>query len=92
MARVKVTLTRGMRALLTDPGVAADLKRRMQPVLAAAQASAPVDSGEYRDSLDLWAEEHPTRSVVHVGSRAKHGLVVEASHGTLARALDSAGG
>ena len=81
----------GMRALLFAPGVRADLQRRGERVLAAAQASAPVDSGEYRASLRLIADDHPSRPAVHVGATVDYGMEVEADHGTLSRALDAAG-
>lgn len=96
MARPRVILNdAGVRALLTSPGVERELTARMTPVLAAARAAAPVDSGAYHDSLDIWTEVHTGRSrriAVHVGSRAAHGLQVEGAHGVLSRAFDALGG
>lgn len=92
MSRVRVKLnSAGMRALLNDPGLRADLTTRAERVLAAAKASAPVDSGEYRDSLHI-VDDTTDRAVVRVGSSAPHGLLVEMKTGNLARALDAAGG
>jgi hypothetical protein len=58
--------------------------------LAAAEASAPIDSGEYRASLRIVEAVHPSRVVNHVGAHAAHGMKVEANTGNLARSLDSA--
>lgn len=92
MAKVRVEPNgAGMRALLRDPGVRAELTRRAERVLAAAKESAPVDTGEYRDSLHV-IEDTTDRAAVRVGSDAPHGLLVEAKTGNLARALDAAGG
>lgn len=92
MARVKIKLNSpGMKSLLNDAGVAAELERRGQAVLATARATAPVDSGEYRNSLFLISAT-TDRAVVRVGTRAPHGGVVEWRTGNLAKALDSAGG
>lgn len=92
MARAKVVLNRaGMKALLNDPSVRAELTRRVGPVLAAAQASAPVASGAHKASIHM--EQATTdRAVVRVVADSDHSLVVEANTGNLARALDSAGG
>lgn len=92
MARPKVKLNSGgVRGLLNDAGVRAELRRRMGPVLAAAQANAPVESGAYRASLRI--EDATTdRAVVRVVADVDHAIVVEAKTGNLARAIDSAGG
>lgn len=92
MARAKVTLNSGgMRALLNDPGVAADLARRISPVLNAAKAVAPVASGAYRDSLHIEAAV-TDRVVARVVADVPYAVGVEAQTGNLARALDAAGG
>lgn len=92
MAHAKVTLNHaGVRALLNDEGVRTELTRRAERVLAAAKASAPVESGEYRDNLHI--EQATTdRAVTRVVGDTRHSLVVEAHTGNLARALDAAGG
>jgi hypothetical protein len=63
-----------------------------EKVLAAAKAAAPVDSGNYHDTLRL--EVHPRTGAndwarVQVVSGSKHGMKVESRHGTLGRALGS---
>jgi len=74
----------------------------MGPVLASAQASAPVVSGAYKDSLRLEMTTSAalgikfraggSRPVAVVLSDSDHAMSVEAGTGNLARALDSAGG
>lgn len=90
MARVKL-VSQGMRELLNAPGVTRDLERRGRSILAAATATAPVDTGAYRDGLTMWTA-HTDRTVVRIGSSARHSPLVEAMTGNLARALDAAGG
>lgn len=57
-------------------------------VLAAAQGSAPVVSGEYRDTLHL-EEAHTDRVVMRVATGVPYGMQVEATHNTLRNALDA---
>ena len=91
--RVKINQA-GVRALLSDPGVRAELERRAAAVEAAAKASAPVASGQYRDSIRAQSDSSPIdgRARATVGATAPHALVVEARTGNLARALNAAGG
>lgn len=90
MATTRVTLKHpGMAALLKSSGVRSFVTSRADAVLAAAQSSAPVDTGEYRDSLHI--EQATTdRAVVRVVAGTDHGIVIEARDGILARALDAA--
>lgn len=94
MASVRVVLNlAGIRELKRAPGVAADIARRADRVLASAKASAPVKTGAYRDGLRVEMDEHPiVGTVAHIGSTARHAPLVEASTGNLARSLDAAGG
>lgn len=92
MAGVKVKLNHGgMAALLRDPGVRAELTRRMERSEQAAKESAPVESGEYRDSIHI-EQDTTDRAAVRLVADSDHALVVEAKTGNLARALDAAGG
>ena len=92
MARPKIRLiSRGMKALLSDPGVGADLERRAERVAATARATAPVDTGEYRDSITV-VSEVTDRVVSRVVARDPKSHIIEARTGNLSRALDSAGG
>lgn len=89
-ARVRLN-SAGMRALLNEGGVRDMLTSRMQDALAAARASAPVESGEYRDGLGVF-QATTDRAAVRLGSTARHAPLVEARTGNIARALDAAGG
>lgn len=101
MSKTKVTLhSGGMDDLLKEPGVSALLEDIAGRVAATARASAPVESGTYRGSIEsgvvpATAAHIPFRKsrgrpvgVVH--SSAHYSLDVEAATGNLARALDSA--
>lgn len=79
----------GMKEVLNSSGTRSMLTDKAGPVLAAAQASAPVDTGAYKASLHI--EQATTdRAVVRVAGGTDHDWVVEAKTGNLARALDAA--
>lgn len=86
--RVKLN-SAGVRAILQSPEVAAELMVHAKRIAAAARASAPVETGEYRDSIAAFTDLHSDRVVAHVATTAPHGLLVEAHTGNLARALDA---
>lgn len=86
--RIKLN-TREMGNLLKGSKVRADLTSRMERALAHAKATAPVDTGAYRDGLHI--EQATTdRAVVRIAGSTDHDFIVEADHGILARALDQA--
>jgi hypothetical protein len=92
MPRTKVVLNSpGMRELLTSDGVRADLERRAEAVAAQARSTAPVQTGDYRDGIEVFGDT-TDRAVVRVGSTVRYAPLVEAKTGNLARALDAAGG
>jgi hypothetical protein len=92
MASTRIKLkSSGMAALLKDSGVRSMLTERAERVLATAQSIAPVASGAYRGSLHL-EQDTTDRAVVRVVASVDYSHVVEANSGTLARAIDSAGG
>lgn len=80
---------RGMRSLAKSSGVRDLLTDKAENVLRTAQSIAPVDTGDYADSLHL-VQATTDRAVVRVVSDLSYAYVVEANTGTLARALDSA--
>ncbi len=87
MSRVDIKLNRaGMREVLTSEGVRAVLRREAEEVAARARASAPVGTGEYRDSIGV-VSDTTDRAVERVTATAPHALVVESRTGNLARAL-----
>lgn len=67
-------------------GVEALLEAKAQEVLARAQASAPVASGAYRESLHV-ETDRTDRMVKRVVADVPYALVVEANTGNLARSL-----
>lgn len=89
MGAIKVKINHGgMRALLNSSEVRAELTKRAERVLSAAQSSAPVDTGAYKDGLHI--EQATTdRAVVRVAGGTDHDWIVEANTGNLARALDA---
>jgi len=92
MPRPKVKLHSGsVRALLNSSGVADHLLERANRALAAAQASAPVETGAYRASLRAEIA-HTDRAVGRVVADVPYAVAVEANTGNLSRALDAAGG
>jgi hypothetical protein len=92
MAKVRfVPQASGFRELLHSAELSAFLEGKAQAVASAARSGAPVDSGEYAESIDVVMDDHPTRVVAHVVATAEHAMVVEANTGNLARALDAAG-
>ena len=87
MASTRVKLNHaGMAALLKSAGVRAALAPVTERVLASAKASAPVDTGAYRDGLHI---EHAVtdRAVERVVGGSDHDMIVEANTGNLARSL-----
>lgn len=92
MARARIVINRaGVRALLNDPGVRAELTRRAEPVLAAAKADPHDDTFAYEQSLHI--EQATTdRAVTRVVASDEKAHILEARFGILARALDAAGG
>ena len=89
MKRPRVVLSSpGVRGLLDDARVRAELARRADAIVAAAHASAPVQTGAYRASIHR--ESATTdRAVERVVADAPHALIVEARTGNLARALEA---
>lgn len=78
----------GVKALLNDPGVRADLAKRADRVESAALANAEVNTGAYKASIHR--ESATTdRAVERVAAGTDHARVVEARTGNLARALNA---
>ena len=88
----KLVLNEKGFADLFDQWAKGDGAKRIGRVLSKAEASAPVESGDYRRSLHTERVEHPTRPVLRVVADVDYALAVEGKHGTLSRALDAAGG
>ena len=88
----KVTLSSaGVMDLMTDPGVRAYIAQIADRVADAARASAPVETGTYRDSIHRESGSSPLDGRIRetVVANAPHAHLVEARTGNLARALGS---
>lgn len=88
MARVKLNSS-GIAELLNSRETRALLTEKAERVLSAAQASAPVATGNYKSGLQV-QQDTTDRAVSRVVGTAPHSHLVEANTGNLARALDSA--
>lgn len=88
MASPKVRLnSRQVRKALTSNDVESALDAVAQRILADAKDRAPVDTGEYRDSLEI-VHDVTDRSVVRIVANSTHGLAVEARDAVLGVALN----
>lgn len=67
-------------------GVSGLLDARAAEVEARAKASAPVDTGAYRDSIHV-ETDHTDRMVKRVIADVDYAMVVEANTGNMARSL-----
>ncbi|TDW31021.1 HK97 gp10 family phage protein [Cryobacterium psychrophilum] len=54
-----------------------------------ARSTAPVDSGEYRDSIHVEVDRAAHRVVAKVVASSDHSMLVESQTGNLSRALRS---
>jgi hypothetical protein len=92
MAGFKVKLDhRGMRELLTSRGVQNDLDERAERVAEVARSLAPVDKGDYRNSIESVPDPTPRRARAKVQATDWKAHILEAEHRVLGRALDAAG-
>lgn len=88
-----------------DPQVQDDFTTRMKRVEAVAVATAPVDTGEFRDNIHI-VDEPDADGTRHVDAdaehsyyvehgttqRDRHGRAIHRPHYTMSHALDAAGG
>ena len=72
---------------LRSPEVQAMAEQAGQAALAAAQAGAEVDEGDYKDGLVIEHYEAKHRRTVRVVATDWKSLLIEARTGNLARAL-----
>jgi hypothetical protein len=87
MARTEVRINHaGMAALLKSDPVRALLHEKAEAIADRARSSAPVDKGEYQDSIRV-VSDTTDRAVERIVATAPHALIVEAKTGNLARAL-----
>ena len=84
---VRIRLNRSeMGKFLKSDQVRPPLKAIAQEKSSVARASAPVDSGEYRESINVQSDT-TDRAVERVVAHAPHAAVIESRTGNLKRAL-----
>ena len=93
MAKTKVSVDFNPKffdEILNSAGVTALTTLAADRALAYARASAPVDTGAYRDGLGLEEVKRAHRTTVMVVGHDPKTLLVEAQTGNLAKALKKA--
>lgn len=93
MPRAKVTVEFNERFFdeaLNSTGVRTAIDLAAERAAAEAKATAPVDSGTYRDSIHVEHEQGEHRQVALVVADAPHALWVEVNTGNLAKAIRKA--
>jgi hypothetical protein len=80
----------GVGELLQQESMRADLAERVKRVEQVAKDIAPVETGEYRDSIESGVMEDDERWTGYVVAQVPYALAVEAKHRTLGTALDAA--
>lgn len=76
--------------LMKSAGVEELTKQPAERVLSRAKATAPVDTGSYRDHLHIERRESRYRVVFRVVGSDPKTLLIESKTGNLARALKAA--
>ena len=82
---------RGVADVLNSAEVRAALREAAEPIAARARSSAPVDSGAYRDGIEVDVEPGDRRAHARVTATDRKSLVIEAAFGVLQRALTGRG-
>ena len=79
--------SRGIQDILDGgQGVEAELDAVAERFAANARASAPVESGDYRDSIHV-ETDHTDRMVKRVVADVPYAMVVEANTGNMVRSM-----
>lgn len=74
-----------------SPAVVAQCVAKANQVAAAARASAPVDSGDYKNNIRVEVQSRGRRNAAVVVASDWKSLLVESKTGNLARALKAVG-
>lgn len=75
---------------LRDPSIVSETEAIAQRAAAAARASAPVDSGGYRDGIRVVRRESRFRTVFRVLASDRKSKLIESKRGILARVAKGA--
>jgi hypothetical protein len=73
--------------ILRSAGIEALCRSKAEDALAIARSTAPVDTGAYRDGLEIEKVSHRYRDTYEVVGHDKKTLIIESKTGNLARAL-----
>ena len=76
--------------ILQSAGVKAMTRRAAEKALEYAKAHAPVDTGDYRDGLQIEEVQHAHRTTCMVVGTDPKTLLVESKTGNLSKALKAA--
>ncbi len=76
--------------VLRSPGVDGIVKQAAERAASVARATAPVDTGSYRDRIRVVVRESRYRRVYRVVAQDPKSLIIESKTGNLARALKAA--
>ncbi|MEE8738292.1 MAG: HK97 gp10 family phage protein [Bifidobacterium sp.] len=77
-------------AILHSAGIESLCRQKAETVLSEAKATAPVDTGAYRDGIELKTVHHAHRDTYMVVGTDPKTMLVESRTGNLARALKKA--
>lgn len=92
MTTVRLEMNKqGIAELLRSEGVARAVRAPAEKVGARARSSAPVETGDYRDSIHVEDEVHRDRVVARVYADSDHAAAVESRTRNLGRALAGGG-
>lgn len=78
-------------AIMHSAGVESLCRQKAEAVLQQAKATAPVDTGDYRDGIEIKVVHHAHRDTYQVVGTDAKTMLIESKRGTLARALKKAG-
>ncbi|MEK0217248.1 HK97 gp10 family phage protein [Bifidobacterium mongoliense] len=78
-------------AIMHSAGVESLCRQKAEAVLQEAKATAPVETGAYRDGIEIKVVHHAHRDTYQVVGTDAKTMLVESKRGTLARALKKAG-
>lgn len=81
---------RFFETILRQPKVEAAVDQAAERALAVAKATAPVDTGEYRDGLHIEHHDSRYRRAARVVGSDEKTMLIESRTGNLARALKAA--
>lgn len=76
--------------MLNSAGVRALTRGAAEKALNIARANAPVDTGAYRDGLQVEAVQHAHRTTYRVVGTDAKTMLIESQTGTLVKALKKA--